>query len=107
MHETNLCAATNAQASTCGGDSGGSYIFNIDGVNILEGVTSFGASGGCQLEVPVGFTRVTSYLNWIYNNINEGTTTTTTLPPSTEHDNRDDIKKILQDSLKIGRNYHG
>ena len=105
MHETNLCAETNLQASTCSGDSGGSYIFNIDGVHTLEGVTSFGAVNGCQLGIPVGFTRVTSYLNWIYNYINEETTTTTTTTtPPPKDDNRDDIKKMLQDSLKIGRN---
>ncbi|KAL7018273.1 hypothetical protein ACKWTF_010700 [Chironomus riparius] len=79
VHETNLCAETNSEASTCGGDSGGSYIFNINGFSRLEGVTSFGAANGCQLGYPVGFTRVTSYINWIYNNIN-GVNTTTSAP---------------------------
>lgn len=99
VQETNLCAATSSQASTCNGDSGGSYIFNINGSNRLEGVTSFGAQLGCQLGIPVGFTRVTSYLNWIYSHVEKETTTT---PKAS---NREEIKDILQKSLKIERNY--
>lgn len=29
------------------------------------GIVSFGAADGCTLGYPAGFTRVTSYLNWI------------------------------------------
>jgi secreted trypsin-like serine protease len=100
VQDTNLCAATNYQASTCGGDSGGSYIFNINNFKRLEGVTSFGAADGCQLGYPSGFTRVTSYLNWIYYNINGGTTT-----PAPEVDNI--WKIILQKILDILRKIFG
>jgi len=99
VHDTNICAETNSQASTCRGDSGGSYIFNINGFKRLEGVTSFGAVAGCQLGYPVGFTRVTSYLDWIYYNINGGTT------PPPEIDNI--WKRILQKILEILRKIFG
>lgn len=32
---------------------------------MIVGVVSFGAQNGCQLGYPAGFSRVTSYLNWI------------------------------------------
>lgn len=98
MQETNLCAATSSQASTCNGDSGGSYIFNINGFNRLEGVTSFGANIGCQFGIPAGFTRVTSYINWIKSYVEKPATTT----PRDE--NWEEIKDLLQKSIKIGRN---
>ena len=101
VRETNLCAETNSEASTCSGDSGGSYIFNIDGFSRLEGVTSFGATVGCQLGYPVGFTRVTSYISWIYYNIN-GMNTTTSAP---EVDNW--LGRILKKILEILRKIFG
>jgi len=50
------------------GDSGGPLVFLLNGVYNQVGIVSFGAAAGCQLEYPVGFTRVTSYLNWIESN---------------------------------------
>jgi secreted trypsin-like serine protease len=40
----------------------------LNGVYNQVGIVSFGAVAGCQLGYPVGFTRVTSYLNWIESN---------------------------------------
>jgi secreted trypsin-like serine protease len=40
-------------------------MLNFNGVTTLVGIVSFGAADGCQLGYPVGFTRVTSYLDWI------------------------------------------
>ena len=48
------------------GDSGGPLIIQeSDGVFTEVGVVSFGAAAGCQRGFPVGFARVTSFLNWI------------------------------------------
>lgn len=47
------------------GDSGGPLVYIANGVHTQVGIVSFGSRDGCQLGYPVGFTRVTSYLNWI------------------------------------------
>ncbi|XP_052846464.1 serine protease 1 [Drosophila gunungcola] len=61
-----ICIATPNQTSTCNGDSGGPLVLATD--KILIGVTSFVSSAGCQSGAPAGFTRVTSYLDWIKSN---------------------------------------
>lgn len=65
VRDTNLCTSTTATSGTCGGDSGGPLTANITGQNYVVGIVSFGAEAGCQLGYPAGFTRVTSYLDWI------------------------------------------
>jgi len=50
------------------GDSGGPLVYLLNGVYNQVGIVSFGAAAGCQLGYPAGFTRVTSYLNWIESN---------------------------------------
>jgi len=51
---------------TLQGDSGGALALQeSDGLSTQVGIVSFGASAGCELGYPVGFTRVTSYLDWI------------------------------------------
>lgn len=65
VRDTNICASATSSASTCGGDSGGPVMVSIGGSNVIVGIVSFGAADGCQLGYPVGFTRVTSYLDWI------------------------------------------
>lgn len=51
------------------GDSGDPLVyFESDGVYTQVGIASFVASGGCQQGLPAGFTRVTSYLDWISSN---------------------------------------
>jgi secreted trypsin-like serine protease len=52
------------------GDSGGALVTEIDGNYTQIGIVSFGAAAGCELGYPQGFTRVTSYLDWI--EINSG-----------------------------------
>ncbi|KAH8380781.1 hypothetical protein KR200_010414, partial [Drosophila serrata] len=56
-----ICVASVDKVSTCSGDSGGPLA--LDGK--LIGVTSFVSSKGCEKNYPAGFTRVTSYLDWI------------------------------------------
>jgi len=63
---TKLCCGTSGGKSTCSGDSGGALALQeSDGLSTQVGIVSFGASAGCELGYPVGFTRVTSYLDWI------------------------------------------
>jgi secreted trypsin-like serine protease len=49
-------------------DSGGPLESLLGGEYNQVGTVSFGAEAGCELEYPVGFTRVTSYLGWIETN---------------------------------------
>ncbi|KAH8235126.1 hypothetical protein KR032_008959, partial [Drosophila birchii] len=61
-----ICIATPNKVSTCNGDSGGPLVLSSD--RKLIGVTSFVSSAGCESGAPAGFTRVTSYLDWIKDN---------------------------------------
>ncbi|EDW80481.1 uncharacterized protein Dwil_GK11557 [Drosophila willistoni] len=61
-----ICIATPNKTSTCQGDSGGPLILASNG--LLLGVTSFVHRDGCESGAPAGFTRVTSYLDWIKDN---------------------------------------
>lgn len=64
--DSTLCVATTDAKSTCNGDSGGPLVLKSSSEQI--GLTSFGASAGCEKGYPAAFTRVTSYLNWIKTN---------------------------------------
>ncbi|KAK7071888.1 hypothetical protein SK128_021709 [Halocaridina rubra] len=57
-----ICIDSTGGKGTCNGDSGGP-LFN-GGVTV--GITSFGSSTGCETGYPDGFTRVSSYLDWIF-----------------------------------------
>ena len=46
------------------GDSGGPLIFN----GIQVGLTSFGASVGCEAGFPDAFTKISYYRDWILSN---------------------------------------
>ncbi|EDX09388.1 serine protease 1 [Drosophila simulans] len=61
-----ICVATPNKVSTCNGDSGGPLVLANE--KYLIGVTSFVSSAGCESGAPAGFTRVTSYLDWIKEN---------------------------------------
>ncbi|XP_075980203.1 collagenase-like [Anticarsia gemmatalis] len=59
-----LCTSGAGGVSTCGGDSGGPLATSPTG-GILIGITSFGSPRGCQVGLPAGFARVTSFNAWI------------------------------------------
>ncbi|KAH8379193.1 hypothetical protein KR009_003569 [Drosophila setifemur] len=59
-----ICVSSVNEVSTCKGDSGGPLALD----SRLIGVTSFVSSKGCEKNAPSGFTRVTSYLDWIKSN---------------------------------------
>ncbi|XP_073838561.1 jonah 74E [Musca autumnalis] len=68
VRSSNICIDTTGGHSTCSGDSGGPLVIHDDGVGgfMQIGLTSFGKSSGCTKEYPAVFTRLTSYLEWIY-----------------------------------------
>jgi secreted trypsin-like serine protease len=50
------------------GDSGGALVINNGDSYLQIGVVSFVSSLGCASGYPSGYTRVTSYLDWIETN---------------------------------------
>merc|ERR550519_268000 len=56
-----LCIDSTGGKGTCNGDSGGPLNY----MGTTHGITSFGASAGCESGHPDSFARVTSYLDWI------------------------------------------
>ncbi|XP_063365183.1 brachyurin-like [Cydia amplana] len=63
--DTIICTSGAGGQGTCSGDSGGPLALNINGLPTLIGVTSFGSSQGCEIGLPAGYARVTSYVSWI------------------------------------------
>ncbi|XP_058461599.1 melanization protease 1-like [Malaya genurostris] len=70
--ETHICAksATTVIRDACGGDSGGPLMAFIDENWYLVGIVSFGPPCG-RTVLPGVYTRVTSYMNWIRDNLLE------------------------------------
>merc|ERR1711936_391114 len=71
------CIDTTGGKGTCNGDSGGplnmKYNVKSDGMGDKwkqVGVVSFGASAGCEVGYPAGFTRTESYLDWVCSETN-------------------------------------
>ncbi|XP_037818448.1 brachyurin-like [Lucilia sericata] len=63
---SNICTHSILLKATCNGDSGGPLAYFVDDHYELIGIVSFGFSLGCDLGWSSGFTRVTSFLPWIY-----------------------------------------
>ncbi|XP_069688742.1 brachyurin-like [Periplaneta americana] len=63
-----ICALTPDGESTCIGDSGGPLIHSENGGYVQIGIMSFISPSACESGLPVGFTRVTSYLEWMQSN---------------------------------------
>merc|ERR1712055_122051 len=65
-----VCIDTTGGKGTCNGDSGGPLNMKSDvkaaGQQWKQvGIVSFGASAGCEVGYPAGFTRTEYYLDWI------------------------------------------
>merc|ERR1712121_599358 len=60
-----ICISGAHGKSTCNGDSGGPLYLVNGGVHKQIGITSFGSSLGCEIGFHAGFTRTSSYLEWI------------------------------------------
>jgi chymotrypsin len=64
-----ICIETAGGRGTCQGDSGG-VLSVAQGTGRLQvGVTSFGASAGCEAGFPAGFERVSAQIGWINSNV--------------------------------------
>ncbi|XP_044032549.1 chymotrypsin-like elastase family member 2A isoform X2 [Siniperca chuatsi] len=62
-----ICAGGDGVISGCQGDSGGPLSCFTDGAWRVHGVVSYGPAGRCnQVFKPTVFTRVSSFLDWIY-----------------------------------------
>lgn len=61
MHNSTICALLGSGSGTCRGDSGGPIITH----NKLIGVVSWGIRP-CGAGHPDGFTRLSSFLDWIF-----------------------------------------
>jgi len=68
IDEGDFCLDTTGGHGTCNGDSGGPTV-TTEGEEVLLGVTSFGASAGCEKGYPVGLVSVAEYRDWICDNI--------------------------------------
>ncbi|XP_049875448.1 collagenase-like [Pectinophora gossypiella] len=64
-----LCTSGAGGVGICAGDTGGPLVLNRNGQNILVGIASFTSDLGCQVGLPSVFTRVTSYISFIIQNI--------------------------------------
>uniref|UniRef100_A0A2A4JFE4 Peptidase S1 domain-containing protein n=1 Tax=Heliothis virescens TaxID=7102 RepID=A0A2A4JFE4_HELVI len=62
-----MCTSGARGRGPCGGDSGGPLIIRYysGSSDLLIGLVSFGATNGCEAGHPSGYTRVTSYMDWI------------------------------------------
>lgn len=65
VQDSNICTNGYGGVGICQGDSGGPLTMNVDGREVLIGVSSFVARDGCELEFPSAFARVSSYIDWI------------------------------------------
>ncbi|EDS30016.1 serine protease [Culex quinquefasciatus] len=63
-----LCAGAEAGKSSCHGDSGGALVATVDGYAYGYGIVSYGRACGKE-HIPVVYTRVTSFLDWIEQNM--------------------------------------
>lgn len=63
--DSNICTSGTGGVGICQGDSGGPLTINVQGEDILIGISSFVAYDGCELGFPSVFARVTSFLGWI------------------------------------------
>merc|ERR1712228_11720 len=70
-----VCIDTTGGKGTCNGDSGGPLNMKAEVTKAGQqwkqvGIVSFGASAGCEVGYPAGFTRVEYYLDWIMSETN-------------------------------------
>jgi secreted trypsin-like serine protease len=63
-----LCTSGSGGRGICGGDNGSPLVVTRTGTRFLVGIASFFDRNGCAIGSPSGFTRVSSYQQWINNN---------------------------------------
>ncbi|XP_049543411.1 serine protease grass-like [Anopheles darlingi] len=67
--EFQMCAGGEGLVDSCKGDSGGPLGSNVGGRFVQYGIVSAGASSCGRLSLPGIYTRVSSYMNWIVENM--------------------------------------
>jgi secreted trypsin-like serine protease len=67
VQDSTICAVgtTGINNSVCNGDSGGPLTIRDSGNSLQVGVVSFGSAQGCELNVPDGYARVSTFHPWI------------------------------------------
>ncbi|KAI9558942.1 chymotrypsin-like protein [Daphnia sinensis] len=65
VQDSVLCIDTTGGHGTCNGDSGGPLSYINNGVYNQVGLVSFGSASGCELGYPTGFSRISSFIDWI------------------------------------------
>lgn len=63
-----VCMSTSAGRGICGGDAGSPLTIPWGGGRLQIGVASFNAPTGCQVNLPAGFARISSFREWIDTN---------------------------------------
>jgi len=68
--DAHICTTAGPEGGTCNGDSGSPLNYREeDGRLVTIGLCSFGSSAGCEaVGYPKGFTRISSYIDWIEEN---------------------------------------
>ncbi|KOB72615.1 Chymotrypsin-like protein [Operophtera brumata] len=69
IQSSNICTSGAGGRSTCSGDSGGPLTVQRNGRPLLIGVTSFGSARGCEVGLPAAFARVSSFVDFIHQNM--------------------------------------
>ncbi|KAM4534089.1 chymotrypsin-like elastase family member 2A [Odontesthes bonariensis] len=70
--KTMVCAGGDGVISGCQGDSGGPLNCLTDGTWTVHGVVSYGPAGMCnQVSKPTVFTRVSSFVEWIFSTMEQ------------------------------------
>merc|ERR1719219_1756185 len=68
IRDDQLCAKGQDKTDSCGGDSGGPLMAQVDGVWYLAGVVSFGTLK-CDSSLPGVYTRISSFEDWLNQNL--------------------------------------
>ncbi|CAH2269184.1 jg1711 [Pararge aegeria aegeria] len=69
VRHSTICTDGDGGIGICGGDSGGPLVVIRNHEHILVGISSFVAGSGCELGFPSAFARVTSFYNFILQNM--------------------------------------
>jgi len=71
VQASHICMTGTGNRGACNGDSGGPLTVRRNDASMHVGIVSFGiALGGCENIFPSVFGRTTSYLQWLYDNVN-------------------------------------
>jgi secreted trypsin-like serine protease len=63
---TSMICTEGIYGSPCSGDSGGPLLYrNNASEAVMIGIVSYGASYGCELGLPIVYTKVSDYVDWI------------------------------------------